>query len=164
MPRQNGEHRRLPGSEALPAPPSASSATRRLVKNGALGGPPRPCSKPDSRRSRRMRLSKVILPLSSRRVNLIVNHVFAQRGFELEITENERLRDQVFCGLKRNHNVINCLVTWLPGMDSNHKETSSSGISKLLIRRSATSQESRRNNLIRTAFVQPYADRIQHPP
>lgn len=47
-------------------------------------------------------------------------------------------------------------------MDSNHEETGSSGISKLLIRRSAISQESRRNDLIPTAFVQPCADRI-HP-
>jgi hypothetical protein len=42
---------------------------------------------------------------------------------------------------------------WLPSLDSNQEETSCSGISKLLIRQSATSQESRGNNPIRTAFV-----------
>jgi hypothetical protein len=46
---------------------------------------------------------------------------------------------------------------WLPGMDSNHEETGSLGISRLLIRRSATSQESRENGPIRTAFVQKAA-------
>jgi hypothetical protein len=43
-------------------------------------------------------------------------------------------------------------------MGSNHEETGSSGISKLLIRRSATSQESRGNDLIRTVFVQKRRD------
>ncbi len=45
-------------------------------------------------------------------------------------------------------------------MDSNHEETSSSGISKLLIRQSATSQESHGSDRIRTAFVQCDADRV----
>jgi len=49
-------------------------------------------------------------------------------------------------------------------MDSNHEETRSSGISKLLIRQSTRSQESHGCDLIRTAFVQSDADRIRPNP
>jgi len=45
------------------------------------------------------------------------------------------------------------LEIWLPGMDSNHEETRSSRISKLLILRFATSHKSHVTDPIRTAFV-----------
>ncbi len=51
-----------------------------------------------------------------------------------------------------------CEHCWLPGMDSNHEETSSQRISKLLILQSATSHESHGIDRIRTTFVH------EHPP
>jgi hypothetical protein len=45
-------------------------------------------------------------------------------------------------------------MDWLPGMDSNHEETSAFSISNLLILKSATPPKSRESRLIRTVFVQ----------
>jgi len=45
-------------------------------------------------------------------------------------------------------------MQWLPGMDSNHEETTPRGISNLLISGSSASPESCQNDPVRTAFVQ----------
>jgi hypothetical protein len=50
-------------------------------------------------------------------------------------------------------NSLRQATSWPSGMDSNHEETSVSGISKLLIPESTTSHKSHVTDPIRTAFV-----------